>query len=88
MEAKIALIGDSNMWRLWQLWVDTYPQCITCVKIRFFGHRGANLGLQIKKKFYSAEIGKDLTIKKILLSRNRQRFDRKKILEGRNRLKI
>ena len=43
MEAKIALIGDSNMWRLYQLWVDTYPQRITCVEIRFFGHSGANL---------------------------------------------
>ena len=43
MEAKIALIGDSNMWRLWQLWVDTYPQRITGVRIRFFGNPGANL---------------------------------------------
>ena len=43
MEARLALVGDSNMYRLFVLWEATYPQAVTCVKIRFFGNRGANL---------------------------------------------
>ena len=43
MEARLALIGDSNMYRLWRLWEAAYPRAITSVHIRFFGHPGANL---------------------------------------------
>ena len=43
MEARIALIGNSHMYRMWNHWEETYPRAVTCVHVRFFGHPGANL---------------------------------------------
>ena len=43
MKGRVAFIGNSHMDNLFAAWERTFPNNVTSVDVRYFGHRGANL---------------------------------------------